>query len=300
MRPDRGPFAAMVLAFTPPENNFEYGTRDVVPRSSLSLSMRFVSSAILRIVAIAMPVVSNMSANPGSFTAFKDGETFTYRASWGIFFHAGEIVISAHEEKGADGAVVFRITTDTATRGIVRDLFAYNNRAEGVIDQKTGRLLQVSEKGSDGKHFTDNETTFDYPRMTASYVDRAHPDRTAKVPIPPGDPIDLISALVATRDWNLKPGERRNVLVNFGNDFFPLALCAEGYDDVRTPLGEFQTLVLVPRMEQNPKGIFKRGGEFKVWISQEGQKLPVKMQLRLKFGVATLYLTDYRKEGPPP
>ena len=129
---------------------------------------------------------------------------------------------------------------------------------------------------------------------------RAHPDRTAEVPIPPGDPIDLISALVETRDWNLKPGEKRNVLVNFGNDFFPLALCAEGYDDVRTPLGTFQTIVIVPRMEQNPKGIFRRGGEIKVWISQAGQKLPVKMQLKLKFGAATLYLTNYRKAAAAP
>jgi hypothetical protein len=88
--------------------------------------------------------------------------------------------------------------------------------------------------------------------------------------------------------------------MNFGNDFFPIALCAEGYDDVRTPLGTFQTLVLVPRMEQNPKGIFRRGGEIKVWISQAGQKLPVKMQLKLKFGAATLYLTNYRKGMPAP
>jgi hypothetical protein len=52
-------------------------------------------------------------------------------------------------------------------------------------------------------------------------------------------------------------------------------------------------------MDENPKGIFKRGGEIKVWISQEGQRLPVKMQLKLKFGAATLYLTDYRKAGVP-
>jgi hypothetical protein len=261
--------------------------------------MRFALSAIFRLVAIAMPVVSVLSADTAPFTAFADGETFTYRVAWGIFFHAGQIVISAHEERDADGAKVIRITTETATHGVVRGLYAYNNRAEGVIDQATGRLLLLREKGSDGKHFTDNETTFDYPGKTASYVDRAHPDRTAQVPIPAGDPVDLITALVETRDWDLQPGEKRYVLVNFGNEFYPIALCAEGYDEVRTPLGRFPALVLVPRMEENAKGIFKRGGEIKVWISQAGQKLPVKMQLKLKFGAATLYLTDYRKEAAP-
>ncbi len=69
---------------------------------------------------------------------------------------------------------------------------------------------------------------------------------------------------------------------------------------MRTSLGTYHTLVLVPRMEQNPRGIFKRGGEIKVWISQQGQKLPVKMQLKLKFGAATLLLTDYKKTEPSP
>ena len=261
--------------------------------------MRFALSVIFRSLAFAMCAVPILSAKPGPFTAFTDGETFTYRVAWGVFFHAGEIVISAHAEKGADGAKVIRITTDTATHGFVRGLYAYSNRAEGVIDQATGRLLVLREKGSDGKHFTDNETTFDYERKIAQYLDRAHPDRTAQIPIPSGNPIDLISALVDARNWNLKPGDKRNVLVNFGDEFFPLTLYAEGYDDVRAPLGSFHTLVLVPRMEENPKGIFKRGGEIKVWISQEGQKLPVKMQLKLKFGAATLYLTDYRKAAMP-
>jgi hypothetical protein len=261
--------------------------------------MRFALSVIFCSLAFVIYAVPVLSANPCPFTAFTDGETFTYRAAWGVLFHAGEVVISAHTENGANGAKVIRITTNTTTHGFVRELYPYSNRAEGVIDQATGRLLLLREKGSDGRHFTDNETSFDYDRKIAQYVDRAHPDRTAQLSIPPGDPIDLISALVDTRNWNLKPGDKRNVLVNFGNEFFPLTLYAEGYDDVRAPLGSFHTLVLVPRMEENPKGIFKRGGEIKVWISQEGQKLPVKMQLKLKFGAATLYLTDYRKAAMP-
>jgi hypothetical protein len=261
--------------------------------------MRFSASPTLRLAAIAMFVVPVLSANPGPFHAFSGGETFTYRASWGIFFRAGVIVISAHEEQTADGHKVVRITTDTATRGIVRSFYAYNNRAEGLIDQATGRLLLLREKGSDGRRFTDNETTFDYLGMTAHYVDRAHPDRTQDVPIPAGEPIDLISALIGTRDGNLKPGEKREVLVNLGNEFFPIALGAEAYEEVRTPLGTYQTLLIVPRMEKNPKGIFKRGGEIKVWISQSGQKLPVKMQLKLPIGAATLLLSDYKKGAAP-
>jgi hypothetical protein len=64
---------------------------------------------------------------------------------------------------------------------------------------------------------------------------------------------------------------------------------------VRTPLGKYKTLVLVPRMEKDPKGLFKRGGEIKVWIAQDGSRLPVKMQLKLKYGTASLLLTEHKK-----
>lgn len=254
------------------------------------MRFNFRSGLLFLLALTAMPIPSVRAA---PFTAFGDGETLTYRVSWGIFFHAGDIVISVHEEKDASGAVVFRITTDTSTHGFIRSFYTYNNRAEAIIDQTTGRVVLMREKGSDGKHHTDTETTFDYGRKIAHFTDHYRPGRSRDVPIPDGDPVDLISALVQTREWNLQPGQKQNVLVNFSDEFFPLAIYADHYEEVDTPLDTYQALMLEPRMEQNPKGIFKRGGEFKVWISQKGHKLPVKMQLKLPFGSAVLLLAKY-------
>ena len=231
------------------------------------------------------------------FTAFRDGETFTYRVSFAIFSHAGDIVITAHDEK-KDGIEVMRVTTDTKSHGIVRALYAFDNKAEVVIEKATGRMLDVKESGADPKRATDTEMVFDYKTRVATYIDRVRPERSESVPIPEGNPVDLISALVQTRDWNLKPGEKRDLLVQFGSEFYPLTITAEGYEEVQTPLGDYQTLVLVPRMEKDPKGLFKKGGEIKVWISQDLSNLPVKMQLKLNFGSATLLLSDYK--GPAP
>ncbi|HUJ43373.1 MAG TPA: DUF3108 domain-containing protein [Opitutaceae bacterium] len=260
--------------------------------------MRFTSLAAAAFVVL-LGALWAQPARAAAFAAFADGETFTYRVGWGIFPRAGEIVIAAHEEKDERGDEVFHITTDTATRGFVREFYSYNNRAEAIIDRRTGRLTFMREKGSDGgQHRTDTETTFDYVRNIAWHVDHFRPDRSQQVTIPPGDPIDLISALVQTREWNLKPGQKKDVLVNFSNEFYPLAIYADHYEEARTPLGTYRALVLIPRMEQNPKGIFRRGGEIKVWISQGEQKLPVKMQLKLRFGSAVLWLSKYQAAAP--
>ena len=227
------------------------------------------------------------------FTAIGDGETFTYKVGYGIFGHAGDIVITGQNDAAA-GHDWVRITAGTTTRGFVRGFYTFDDKAEALIDRPTGRLLSVKETGNDPKRAIDNEFLIDYAKRSATFTDRVRTGRSLELPLPAGDPIDLNSALVQTRDWNLKPGEKRDVVVQFGRDFYPLSIHAEGYEEVRTPMGKYQTLVLVPRMDKNPKGLFKRGGEIKVWIAQDGSRLPVKMQLKLNFGSATLSLSSYQ------
>ena len=245
----------------------------------------------MKLLIILLCLPSLACAAP--FTAFRDGESFTYRVSFAIFSKAGEIIIAAHDQK-QDGVDVMRVTTDTQSRGIVRSLYTFDNKAAVVIDKSSGRMLSVKESGAERDRSTDTEIAFNYDTRIATYTDRVRTERSAEIPIPDGDPVDLISALVQTRDWNLKPGDKRDLLVQFGRDFLPLTITAEGYEEVRTPLGTYQTLVLIPRMEKNPQGVFKKGGEIKVWISQDRSNLPVKMQLKLNFGAATLLLSDYK------
>jgi hypothetical protein len=228
------------------------------------------------------------------FIAIRDGESFTYKVSFAIFSHAGDIVIAGKTDETL-GEDRIAITAETRSRGIVRGLYEFDSTAVAVLDRPTGRLLSVKETGSDPKRPIDNEFIVDYETRRATFTDRVRTGRSTELELPQGgEPIDLISALVQTRDWNLQPGEKREVVVQFGRDFYPLSIFAEGYEEVRTPMGRFKTLVLVPRMEKDAKGLFKRGGEIKVWIAQDGSKLPVKMQLKLNFGAATLLLSKYQ------
>lgn len=246
----------------------------------------------MRLLA-ALSLLAATSAVAAPFTGMKDGEKFTYKVGFAVFTHAGDIKISAAAEKSPEGRDLMRVTTITASRGLVRGLYEFDNLAHVLIDVASGRALSVKESGADPKRATDSETTFDYEKRLARHVDRSRPERSVDLPIPDGDPIDLISALVQTRDWGLQPGEKRDVLVHFGRDLYPLSIYADHYEEVRTPLGRYKALVLIPRMDKDPKGLFKKGGEIKVWIAQDGSNLPVKMQLKLKFGAASLLLSKY-------
>jgi len=236
--------------------------------------------------------LATASAEP--FTAFGDGERLVYRVSWGII-GAGQIVITAKAETDKDGKQLMRITNTMASRGMVRGLYRFDNNAEILIERENGHMLWAAEKGFERSNKTESRTDFDYAAGVAHHVDTYRSNRNTDIPLKPGDePMDLISALVQTRRWDLKPGDSRDVLVHFGRELFPVTIHAQEIEEVDTSLGDFKALVLIPRMEKEPpRGLFRRGGEIKVWIAQSGPHLPVKMQLKLGFGSATLTLVEH-------
>ncbi|MBK9990821.1 MAG: DUF3108 domain-containing protein [Verrucomicrobia bacterium] len=239
----------------------------------------------------------NASAEP--FTAFGDGERLVYKVSWGVI-GAGKIVISAKAETGPNGKPLMRITNKIASSGMVRGLYRFDNVAEILIERDTGRMLWSAEKGQERNKQTESRTDFDYTTNLAHHKDTYRPGRNRDIPLATGaEPMDLISALIQTRRWEIKVGESRDVLVHFGPDLFPVTIHAEGIEEVDTPIGDFQTMLLSPRMEKEPpRGLFKRGGKISVWVAQSGERLPVKMQLQLGFGSATLKLIEHTLPQP--
>jgi hypothetical protein len=231
--------------------------------------------------------------------ALGNGESLTYQVGWGIFFSAGEIKITAREVPPEDGHLRLAVSTTTATRGIARVIFPFTAQADAVFDVHTGRLLMTTETSKSERKSTKNSVTFDYASSTASYVNEISPDKTTTLPMPPGEPLDLIMSLIQTRAWNLKPGETRDALVIFDDEFYELTIHADSYEEVHTPLGTFNTLVLVPRMDKTPpKGMFKRGSGVRVWISQDERRLPVKLLVDFKFGSGVAILVDYQPPTP--
>jgi hypothetical protein len=226
--------------------------------------------------------------------ALSPGEAFTYKVGWGVFIGAGEIKISAQAAQSDGGESLLRVVTTTATRGVAKVLYTFEAHADALFDAASGRLISTTEISKAQMKENRTSVAFDYAKLTATYVNETRPDKSAVLPLPAGHPMDLITSLVQTRSWELKPGEKRDALVLFDDEFYELTIYAEGYEEVRTALGTFNTLLLVPRMEKTaPKGMFKKGSQVRVWISQDERHLPVKFQVDFKFGAGIATLTHY-------
>jgi hypothetical protein len=224
-----------------------------------------------------------------------EGEKLTYRVSWGLFGKAGIIDIGTHQETN-DGRPCTVVITTTSTSGFLSKLFRFEARSESVYDNATGRMIVHTETSAGGRKKTNIALAFDYADSTASFTDFMNSDKNQIVPVPAGSsPKDLIMSLVATRLWDLKPGDQRDMYVIFEDEIYDLTVHALQYEEVETRLGKFTTLVLEPRMEKSPPlGMFKRGSTVRVWIAQDERRLPVKFQVEFAFGAGVATLVDYQ------
>ena len=224
--------------------------------------------------------------------ALHPGEELTYAVRWAVLPSAGEIRIAASEHH-ADGEPRLRITTTTSTRGLAKSLLTFEARSESIFDRESGQLLSLQESSVARSKQTDYRVRFDHAGRRAHFSGR---DSAAarELELPAGDPADLITTLMKTRWWDLEVGQSRDVLVSFRDDFYDLTVHAVRRETVKTSLGAFDTLVLEPRMEKTPpKGMFKRGGNVRVWVSSDDAHLPVRFQVDFKVGTGVATLVKY-------
>lgn len=254
-------------------------------------AMRFLSLLPLWLLVV---LASARADDPVAL--LRPGEALTYRVGWGVFGHAGELKISAQEET-IDGAQRLRVSATSATRGFVRALYSFDGDTWSLFDPRDGRLLGAEATTQSSKKKTHASITFDYDQREGRYIDHLKTSRTTTVPLPEGTPLDLFTALNQTRVWKLAPGESREVPVLFDDEFYQLKITAEREETISTPDGPRAATLLIPRMIGKPKGMFRRGGEVRVWVSADEKRLPLRFEVKLKVGTAFAVLTEY---SPPP
>ena len=241
---------------------------------------------------LALPGRGAPAAPPA--LALGDGETLTYHVSWVIVPGAGLIKVGARAVRDPEGRPQMRITTTTSTRGLAWLLLPFKAEAESLYDVASGRLLWLGETSDTRGRKAADTVVFDYRNRRAEFTASQPPEPTRLLPLPPGDPTDLITCLLLARTWDLQPGQSHDALVLFGDEFYELTIHALAIESVSTNLGDFETVLLEPRMEKTPpKGMFKRGSTVKVWISRDARRLPVRFQVSFNFGSGLATLADY-------
>jgi Protein of unknown function (DUF3108) len=242
----------------------------------------------LLFVACLLPIPPLFAAT----LAFQPGERLAFRVSWGPLGRAGEIEIHAIEAGTAETPLT-EVVVRTSSAGLVRALYAFDGEARSLFEPADGRLLSATASTRSRKKQTRATITLDHDSAFAAYVDHLDASRSVRVPLPATPPMDLVTTLVEARAWGLRPGDRRDVSVLFDDEFYELTLHALRHEKIRVASGRRQALLVTPRMDKNPRGLFRRGGEIRVWLDRDPPHLPLRFEVKTKAGTAVALLTDH-------
>ena len=270
-----------------------------------------ISTAVLLatwILAFSGSSRLHSSSLPNPSEVIPGGETLVYEVRWDppawLFFiptiSAGELTLKFEERADDQGRTVFRITADAVSAGIlprltgitVKDHFESLVAAEGFCSNRFTKITR------EGRRHRDVVLTFDQESHRGRYLayDAGQtPPRELKneelEDLPPCVQ-DFLSAIYRTRLRGLQVGENYPLHVSDNGVVKEVDIRAVRSERVEAIAGTWPTV----RIDTvSVGGLFKGGGSFVLWFSDDRARVPVKYEAQVKFG--RLFGTIKHMEG---
>ncbi|RYY27775.1 MAG: DUF3108 domain-containing protein [Sphingobacteriaceae bacterium] len=217
--------------------------------------------------------------------AFKDGEQLSYRLKYGIFSAAEANLKIEESAVKFEGMPTYHIVVDGKTAGSFDLFFKVRNRYESFIDRTTTLPYYYTENRREGKYRRTDKVVFDYNEKKITAQTGTYPFK--------GRVFDLPSAYYFARNLDLskiKPGDELKLQYFSEKKVETLGITYVGKEDVTCDLGTFNCLKFSPFIL--PGRIFKKDSKLYLWITNDGNRIPVKAQVEILVGTVTLEITN--------
>jgi len=228
-------------------------------------------------------------------TAFKSGEKMVYKAYYNwqfVWIPAGEAVFDIREFKDT-----YEITVVGKTYRSYDAFFKVRDYFHSVIDKKTMYPRYFVRKVEEGKYIRFDSLVFRQDLLSAiSFNGKTRETAVRKIITIHQCTHDLLSVLYFMRNINIskyKSGDIIPTKILFDENIYPIKVRYEGnYDNFEIKdLGTFNTIKVVPDLISG--NVFKDGNRMNIWVTNDGNKLPLLIESPLSVGSAKAVLKSY-------
>ncbi|WP_424500132.1 DUF3108 domain-containing protein [Robiginitalea sp.] len=225
-------------------------------------------------------------------SAFKPGEWLKFRVHYGIF-NASYATLHLTSETLGDNPVYHVVGTGKTT-GLASIFFKVDDRYESYFGKIDGRPHRFIRKIDEGGYTRDVEINFDYSQQKALYHDKKKEEKKQfdiEYSIH-----DLISAFYYLRNAyevsDLVLGESLELKVLFDDDgIFTFRLKYVGVEILKTKFGNVECLKFRPFVQSGR--VFKEEESLSLWVSNDKNKIPIRIQADLLVGSIKADLEAY-------
>ncbi|MGC4037681.1 MAG: DUF3108 domain-containing protein [Chitinophagaceae bacterium] len=222
-------------------------------------------------------------------TSFQDGEQITYIVFYnvaGIYVNAGTAVFNAALER-MNNKPVYHVTGDGKTNPSYDFLFKVRDKYESFIDTASMEPYKFLRNVDEGGYKKYENVTFNSSTNTAVTTKGVY-----KVP----DCIqDVISAVYYARniDFNkYQVNDKIPFKMFLDNEVYDMYIRYLGKETVKTKYGKFKAIKFKPLLVKGT--IFEGGEKMTVWVSDDGNHIPVRIESPITVGSIKVDMMSYR------
>ncbi|MSP85397.1 MAG: DUF3108 domain-containing protein [Flavobacteriaceae bacterium] len=213
---------------------------------------------------------------------FDSGEWFKFRVHYGLI-NAGYATLEV-QEAVRNNKKVFHVIGKGYTTGMSRFFFKVDDLYESYFDKTTGNPYQFVRKINEGG-YTKNQEGF-FNQATNHILLKDYESNTEKTLAIPNNTQDIVSAFYYLRNHpnvdKLKDGEAIAIHMFFDGETTKFNLKFIGREDINTKFGKIPTMVFRPLVQSGR--VFKEKESLTVWISDDNNKLPIRIKADLPIG----------------
>ncbi len=213
---------------------------------------------------------------------FKVGEKLSYKMQYGFFTAAEANIRVEASDKKLDGPA-YHLIAEGKTAGTFDVFYKVRNKYESYIDQNTLLPYFYSEDRHEGKWKHTDKATFNQAdkKVTANKGEFAYK----------GDSFDFVSAYYFARTIDvtkLKTGQTFDLQYFLEDGFHKMNITYVGTETIKCDMGTFNCLKFNPTII--PGRIFRKDSKLYLWITNDGNRIPVKAHVEVILGSITMEL----------
>lgn len=229
---------------------------------------------------------------PQKERAFDVGEYFKFRIHYGLI-NAGYATLEV-KEAVKNNKKVYHAVGKGWTTGMSRFFFKVDDNYESYFDKETGKPYQFVRKIDEGGYTKNQEGFFNQGNNTVlvkNYKDKKQTSINVTENVQ-----DIVSTFYYLRNYpnidKMKPGESVTVDMFFDDEVIKFKLKYLGNEDVKTKYGTIPTMMFRPLVQSGR--VFKEEESLTVWISDDDNKIPIRIKASLAVGSLKADLDGFR------
>lgn len=214
--------------------------------------------------------------------AFKEGEVLTYKLKYG-FITAAEATIKVEDsDMKFDGKPTYKLVVDARTSGTFDIFYKIRDHYDSYIDKTELTPYFYQENIREANYRRQDKARFyqDTKKVVAN---------RGTFNTPTTQTFDLVSAYYFARSLDiskLKINDTFKLNYFLGDEISSLEIQYVGKETIKSKLGNISCLKFSPSIK--PGRIFRKDSKLYLWITDDGNRVPVKAQVEILVGSVTL------------